>query len=262
MAGGFITLPQAIMSVVGGVPVQPAGAMTVIEKLRAAKSMIPGDIGGILGKVLSDGPGAILQNPIQGVLGTMGGQLNGITSALGGMGGASGLLSAIGGSNGLQGALSSLGGVSASLSGIASPLSGGFGLIDAIGHANITQMLGANLPAGLSLQTAMAPILMGSSLNSMSSQLSSIASSVTNGSVDMGSAASSILGMASQINGVINNSTNAFSAVQSQAVSIAQTTAAISMLSNNVGGMADIATMIIQAQHLPAIQKAITDQLS
>jgi hypothetical protein len=123
MAGGFITLPQAIMSVVGGVPVQPAGAKTIIENLRAAKSMIPGDMGGILAKVLQQGPGALLQNPIGAVLGQMQGQLGGIVGQIQGLasGNLSGLLSAVTGASGLQSALGNLSQVSSALSGLTQP---------------------------------------------------------------------------------------------------------------------------------------------
>lgn len=260
---GFITLPQAIMGVVGGVPVHPASPMTVIEKLRAAKSIIPGDIGGLLGQVLQNGPGAILQNPIGSVLGQMNGQLGGLVSQIQSIGGGNlgGLLSSITGAGGLQGVLGQLGGMSSALSGLTDAAQGGFGLIDAIGHANIAQILGSNLPANLGIDVAMGPLMMGGQLSGMVGQISGIASAVSGAGFDPTGAISQITGMTGQINGVMNASTGAFSGLQSQIMGITNTISAVSMLSTDTGGLGQIAQMIIQPQHMAEIQAAFAEQI-
>lgn len=260
---GYITLPQAIMSVVGGVPVHPASPMTVIEKLRAAKSIIPGDIGGLLGQVLQNGPGAILQNPLGSVLGQMNGQLGGLVSAINGAtsGNLGGLLSAVTGASGLQSVMGQLGGISNALSGLTDPASGAFGLIDAIGHANIAQILGSALPANLGINVAMGPLTMGSQLSSMVGQVSGITSALSKAGFDPAGAVSQINGMTSQINGVLSASTNAFSTLQSNIMGITNTISAVSMLSTNTGGLGAIAQTIIQPQHMAAIQAAFAEQV-
>jgi hypothetical protein len=92
MAGGISM--GAALGLLGGVPIQPAGGNTIIEKLRAAKSMMPGEMGGILSKVLSGGPQALLQNPIGAIQGQLQGQLGGMMGKLTGMmnGGPQGLI--------------------------------------------------------------------------------------------------------------------------------------------------------------------------
>lgn len=262
MAGGFITLPQAIMSVVGGVPVQPAGPMTIIEKLRAAKSMIPGDIGGILSQVMQNGPGALLQNPIQSVLGSLQSQVGNLASQLGGLTGASGLLSAITGTNGLNASLGQLSSVSSALSGLTQPGAGAFGLMDAIGHSNIVSMLGANLPAGLGIQQAMGPILMGPQLSGMVGQVSNIAAAVSGGTLNPAAAITQVTGMTGTINGVISAHTNAFSTVQNAVVNMAQVNGIAALIASGPPEFAPIANMLIQNQWKGVIQAALDDQIA
>jgi hypothetical protein len=257
---GYITLPQAIMSVVGGVPVQPAGAKTIIENLRAAKSMIPGDMGGILSQVMQNGPGALLQNPIGSVLGSMQSQVGNLASSLTGMSGMSGLLSAVTGAGGLQSALGNLSQVSSALSGLTQPGAGAFGLMDAIGHANIVSMLGSNLPAGLGIAQAMGPVLMGGQLSGMLSQVSNIASAVSGSSFDVNSAISQITGMTGTINGVLSAHTNAFTTVQNAVVDMAHASGIVSLIASGPAEFAPIANMLIQPQFVAQIQAAITAQ--
>jgi hypothetical protein len=258
---GFITLPQAIMSVVGGIPVQPAGPMTIIEKLRAAKSMLPGDISGILAKVLQEGPQALLQNPIASITGQLQGQLGGLVSQIQGLSGMGlgGLLSAISGTGGLQSALGNLTGVANSLSGLAG--SGPFSLIDAIGHANIVGMLGSAMPANLSIANAMGPVLMGSGLNSMLGQVQGIASAITAGTIDPVAAVAQVTGMTSTINGVLDASAYAFSTVQNAVVGIAQTAGLISLVASGPADFGQIANMLIRDEMKPAIQAAMDEQI-
>lgn len=266
---GFITLPQAIMAVTGGVPVMPAGAMTVIEKLRAAKSMLPGDMGGIMGQILQQGPGALLQNPIGSVLGQMNGQLGGIVGTIqgiaagnnGSLGNLGGILSAVTGGGGLQAALGQLGSVSSALSGLTQAAEGGFGLMDAIGHANIVQMLGEHLPAGLGIQEAMGPVLMSGQLQSMLGPLQGIAGAIGSGSVNPGSAIATIAGMTGQINGVLNAHTNAIGTVQNQVLGIAQAAGVVSLIASGPPAFAPIANMLIQDQHKAMLQAALDEQV-
>lgn len=260
MAGG-ISFGQAL-GLLGGVPVLPAGGKTIIEGLRAAKSVIPGDMGGILSKVLSQGPGAILQNPIGAVLGGLQGQLGGLASQLSGITGAEGLLSSLTGAGGLSSALSSLGGVSNLLSGLGVPGAGQFGVLDAISHMNVAGMLGSALPAGLGLNTIMGPILMGGQLSTMAGMVPNLINGVVAGTMDPSVAALQVAGMTNQITGVLNASTTAFNTMRSAAMPIAQTAGIISSIVSNGEVFGGIANMIIQDQHKAEIQAAMDKQVS
>lgn len=269
MAAGFITLPQAIMSVVGGVPVMPAGGQTIIENLRAAKSMIPGNMSGLMGQIMQNGPGALLQNPISGVLGQVQGQLGGIVGQIQqiasgdlGIGNFGGMLTALTGTGGLTQALGQLSSVSSALSGLTQPGAGGFGLMDAIGHANIVQMLGEHMPPGLGIAQAMGPVLMGGQLSSMTGQLASMAAAIGSGTIDPFSAATRIAGMTQTINGVLNDHTHAISSVQNQILGISSAAGAISLIASGPPEFAPIANMLIQDQHKATIQSAMDDQVA
>jgi hypothetical protein len=263
MAGGFITLPQALSAVVGGIPVMPAGAMTIIEKLRAAKSMLPGDISGVLGKVLQDGPGSILQNPIGAITGQLQGQLGGMMSQIQGIAGGnfSGIMGALSGTGGLQSMMGNLAGASNALSGLGGLTQGGFSLMDAIGHGNIAAVLGPAMAKTLGMNTAMGPILMGPNLQAMSSQLQGIAGGITRGSISDASGAAQIGAMTGQIRGVLNASDNAFATVQAAIVPIAQTTSLISMIASGHPEMSVIGNMLIKDIHKTTIQAALDEQI-
>lgn len=263
MAGGFLTLPMAIMNVVGGVPVMPAGVRTIVENLRCAKSMIPGDLGGLLANVLQNGPGALLQNPIGAVLGQLNGQLGGIVNQIQNIanGNFGGLLSAITGATGLQSVLGNLSQVSNALSGLSQAVEGGFGLIDAIGHANIVSMLGEALPAGLGIQEAMGPLLMGEHLAGMVSDLGGIAEGIANGTLDPLHAISQVTGMANTITNVLDIHTNAFQTIQNAVVDMAHVNGVISLITSGPAAFAPIANSIIQPQFVAQINQAITNQL-
>lgn len=260
---GFITLAQAIMGATGGVPVMPAGAMTIIEKLRAAKSMLPGDIGGVLGKVLQEGPQAILQNPIGALTGQLQGQLGGLLSQVQGIanGNFSGMIGAITGATGLQSVMGNLMGASNALSGLGGLTQGGFQLMDAIGHGNIASILGPELGQVLGINTAMGPILMGPNLQAMSSQLTSIANRVTGGALSDAAGAAQLVGMGNQINGVLAASDHAFATVQNAIVPIAQTTGLISMIATGHPEMSVIGNMLIREAHKAGIQAALDEQI-
>jgi hypothetical protein len=263
MAGGFITLPQAISAVVGGIPVQPAGPMTIIEKLRAAKSMLPGDISGILGKILQDGPQSILQNPIGALTGQLQGQLGGMVSQIQGItnGNFSGILGAITGTGGLQSAMSSLMGASNALSGLGGLTAGGFQLMDAIGHANISSILGSAMSQTLGINVAMGPILMGPNLEAMVSQLQSISAGIAGRTIADAAGAAQIGAMSGQVNSVLAASDHAFATVQAAMVPIAQTAGLVSMIASGPPEMGVIANMLIQEAHKAGIQAALDEQI-
>jgi len=260
---GFITQAQAIMNVVGGAPVMPAGAKTIIENLRAAKSMIPGEMGGIFAQILTDGPGALLQNPMAAITGQLQGQLGGLLSQVQGIanGNFDGLISAISGTTGLQGALGSLSSVTSALSGLTQPLQGAFGLMDAIGHANIVSMLGEHLPAGLGIEQALGPLLQNSALSSMSGQVASMAAAVGAGTIDPVAAALRVTGMTRSINDVLDASHNAFSTIQGAAVNIAQAAGAVSLITSGPAAFAPIAAMLIRPEFAGQISAAMAEQV-
>lgn len=260
---GFITMAQALSAVVGGVPVQPAGAMTIVEKLRAAKSMLPGNIGGILNKVLSEGPGAILQNPMAAVQGLMGGNLGQMIGTLQGVvnGNFSGVLNAVMGATGLQSVLGQFSQVTNLLSGLQMPGLGQFGLLDALGHANITQMFGSMLPAGLSIETVMGPITMAADLAGMAARIPAITQGLVNGSLSPLSAIASIERMSMELRGAMDASDFAFSTIHAQVEGIAQTAALISMVASGPAGLGEIANLVIQDVHKAEIQAAMDEQI-
>ena len=258
----FITMAQAISSVVGGVPVQPASGMTVIEKLRAAKSMIPGDMGGLLGKMLTGGPAAILQNPIGSLQGALQGKIGALAGAIsGGTPGFGGVISALTGAGGLQAAVGNLGQVSNALSGLTGAAEGGFGLLDAIGHANITSLFGSALPASLSVDKAMGPVMMGDRLAAMSAQFTVLADGLVAGTIAEDHAISQIGTMTDEINAVLGASTHALSTIQNQAVSIAQTASLISLVASGPPAMTPIANMLIKDSVKSEIQDLMDEQV-
>jgi hypothetical protein len=263
---GFITLAQAIMGATGGVPVQPAGANTIIEKLRAAKSMLPGDIGNVLGKVLNEGPGSILQNPVGALTGQLQGQVGGMLSQIQGLASGSGLnlqgmLGSITGATGLQSVLSRFQGATNALSGLGGTTAGGFSLMDAIGHANISTILGPAMTQAVGINTAMGPIMMGPNLQAISSQLTSISGGITNRTINDAAGAAQIASMTAQLTRSLDASDNAFATVQAAIVPIAQTTGLISMIASGPPEMAVIANMLIQEAHKAEIQAALDEQI-
>ncbi|TXM68199.1 hypothetical protein [Methylobacterium sp. WL120] len=260
---GFITMAQAIMGATGGVPVQPAGAKTIIEKLRAAKSMMPGDMGGMLSKIMKDGPGAILQNPMAGLQDIMGGQIGSIVGKVAGMseGGMGGLLNSLTGAGGLTQALGKFLGATNMLSGLSSPGAGQFGLMDAIGHTNVTSMLGSALPAELSINTAMAPILMDQAMSTMNARLATVERGITSGSMGEDMAIATVNGITSELTNAVDASNNAFATVQGRVVEIAQFSALVSMIASGPDELKVIANLLIQDQHKAEIQEAMDEQI-
>ncbi|WP_298962217.1 hypothetical protein [uncultured Methylobacterium sp.] len=256
MAGG-ISFGQAL-GLLGGVPVQPAGAMTIIERLRAAKSMVPGNVGGIMNMVLSQGPGSLLQNPIAAVSTVMQGQIGGMLGALGSLGDLSpqSLIQAIGGAGGLNQALGSLTGLTNSLSGLT-----GNGLMQLIGHANTLSMFGNMIPANIGLDTVIKPLLMESPLSSMVGQLQSIESRVMGGLMGEGSAIDLVGAMTGEIGAVVAGSNNALATLQNAALSIAQSAAAVSLIASGPPELAPIINMIVRDAHKGEIQSAMEEQI-
>jgi hypothetical protein len=267
MAGGFITMPQAL-SLLGNIPVLPAGAQTVIEGLRAARSMIPGDMGGLLGGLLNGGGiGSLLQNPIGSVMGQLQGQLGGMLGQLEGVlgEGAGGLSSILGGTNGLAGALGNLKGLTngmSGLSGLAGLANGQFGIMDMVGHSGLADMLGSALPAHLSLDVVTQPLRMIGDLTAMAESLPSIAESVISGGMAIPDAIGAISSMTDHVNGVVNASTHAMSTLQGHALSISGAAAAVSMIGRGPPELQDVMTSIIRPSRRAEVLQTIADQVA
>jgi hypothetical protein len=112
-------------------------------------------------------------------------------------------------------------------------------------------MLGSNLPAGLGIQEAMGPLLMGGQLQSMVGQVSSIASAITNGTIDPVAAISQVAGMTGAINGVLDTHTNAFTTIQNAVVDMAHANSIVSLITSGPSEFAPIANSLIQPQFIP-----------
>lgn len=261
MAGGISM--GAALGLLGGVPVQPAGGNTIIEKLRAAKSMMPGEMGGILSKVLSGGPQALLQNPIGAIQGQLQGQLGGMMGKLTGMmnGGPQGLIQALSGVGGYGQVLGQLGQVSNMLSGLTSPGAGQFGLINAMSHANVTGMLGEHLPPGLSVTDAMRPILIEDRLTEIHAVFDRMTDAVVEGHVSEEEATAVVLDTTAELARVMAISQNAFVTVQEATLSLAQAAAAISMIASGPPELAPIVNLLIRDEHKAEINAALEEQI-
>lgn len=255
MAGG-INFGQAL-SLLGGVPVQPAGAKTIIEKLRAAKSMIPGDMGGIMSMVMSQGPGALLKNPLGQISSLMQGQMSGMLGKLGSLeNGPAGLISAIGGAGGLTQAMGSLQGLTNSLSG----LSGG-GLMQLVGHANTLSMFGNSVPSGIGLDIVTKPLLMQPRVSQMLGVLEEIEAAIDDNDLDEVAAVAEVAAMTAEITAVVDASNNALATVQAAALTLAQSAAAISLIASGPPELAPIVNLIVRDEHKEAIQEAMDEQI-
>lgn len=261
MAGGISM--GAALGLLGGVPVQPAGAKTIIEKLRAAKSMMPGDMGGILSKVLKDGPGALLQNPIAGIQGQLQGQLSGMMGKLQGMasGGPQGLISALSGVGGFSQVLGQLGNVSNMLSGLTPAGPGQFGLINAMSHANVANMLGDHLPPGLSITDAMQPILIEDRLTEIHATFDRMIDAVVDGHIDPEEATVVVIDTTAELARIMAISQHAFTTVQDATLSLAQGAAAISMIASGPPELAPIVNLLIREEMKAEIQEAMDEQI-
>jgi hypothetical protein len=261
MAGGISM--GAALGLLGGVPVQPAGAKTIIEKLRAAKSMMPGEMGAILSKVLSGGPEALLKNPIGAIQGQLSGQLSGMVTKLTSMasGGPQALLSALTGAGGYSQVLGQLGQVSNMLSGLATPGAGQFGLINAMSHANVTSMLGEHLPVGLSVTDAMGPVLIEDRLNEIHAVFDRMIDAVVAEVIAPEEAAAVVIDTTAELARVMAISQHAFTTIQDMTLPLAQAAAAISMIASGPAELAPIVNLLIRDEHKAEIQAALDEQI-
>lgn len=263
MAGGFTTVGQ-VLGLLGGVRVMPAGAMTVIEKLRAAKSMLPGDMGDILNQVMQQGPGALLQNPMAAVTGALNGQLGGlasqVTAALGANG--AGLVSALTGASGLGQALGNLQGMTDRLSGLANVAAGQFGLTDLVSHANLASMFGNALPAGLSLDIVTQPLRMMGDISNMAAAVPAIVSGAVSGKIPILDAVAAVGSMTGQLNGVMNASQTAMSTLQAQAQTLSNAAAAVSMIASGPPQLQGVMNTLIRPSMRQAVSDVMANQLA
>ena len=128
-------------------------------------------------------------------------------------------MSALTGAGGLSSALSGLTAGASALSGATSPGDGGFGLTDLLSHAqSLTTFFGSTAPpASVSLSTVLAPLTSGSTLTSLTTQLTGLTASVVAGSTTPDAAAATIAGWTSELNGLMSNSTTAMSTLNAAA---------------------------------------------
>ncbi len=239
-------------------PVQPAGAMTIIEKLRAAKSMMPGNVGNIMSMVLQQGPGSLLQNPIGAPSTVMQGQLGGMMGALGNP--------RRHGAPGADGRAQRGRGAAAGAGLAHRPheqplgLTGG-GLMQLVGHANTLSMFGNMVPPGIGLDIVTKPLMMAGSLSGMVSGLQHIESAVIGGAMGEADAVARVTGMTAEITGVVQAAETALATVENAAINIAQSAAALSMIASGPPALAPIINMIVRDEHKAEIQEAMDEQI-
>ncbi|MEE9481858.1 hypothetical protein [Methylobacterium ajmalii] len=254
----------SLLGVIGGVPIVPASAKTIVERLRVSKSMMPGDMGQIMSQVLKNGPGALLQNPIgvitgqlQGAIGAAAGQIQGM---IGEAGQFTRLLSTLTGAGGIQAAVSRIAGAASALSGLSAP-GNGYGLNEVVGHASIVSMLGPAVPPELSMDTVLAPAGMGQELEAMLAALQAIIQDVVAGRLSEDDAVAALEAMIALIDETVDASMHAVATVQEQAVFLAAAAAAVASLGSSDPAVAAHMRAIIQPAQADAIAQLLSDQL-
>ncbi len=208
MAGGIIGL-------IGGNPLMKV-KQVIGEKLPLTKSLDGGAGLGDMVKEVMNGGGlqSIVSNPMGALTGALSGQVSGLVGQLSGVAGASGLIEKMTGAGGL---IEKLGGLTAAGDGLLS----GQGILDQIGHANVMDMFGAALPAGLGLDTVLGPLNADAMLNTISTALPSLVQQVVAGTQTVAAATAIVDGYRMDVAGTALASSFALGAVAEAAPNIA-----------------------------------------
>lgn len=249
----FVSIGKALQ-LIGGTPIKTAKKV-IAENLRVARNTsMPPELSGLLSQVLQGGPAAAgLSNPMALAQGQMSGVLQG---ALGQLQGVSGqpfgaLTSALQGN--LTGALGNLSQATNLLSGLASPGTGQFGLLDMVSHA-------ANLPSGapahMALDLVTRPLQMQAALGAMTSQVEGLVGGVIAGTMPESAAVQSVDAMAAAINGAVQASNGAMSALQGATEAMAGVQAAAEIVAGPPGPIRDVVDTIVGDAQRTQIKQA------
>jgi len=210
-----IELPT-VLKLLNGNPLMKV-RQVIGEHLPLTKSLDGGaGLDGLMGKMMGGGLGAVITNPtaaltgqLQGVIGGAAGQ---ITGALG-EGGA-----------GLVAALTGTGGLGAAVTGLASAGNGllsANGILAVVGHAGITDMAGAALPAHLGIGTVLGPLTADATLADIARWVPTMVAGVTAGTLPVDSAIAQVATHTATLNGITNASTTALTTVEAMAPNLA-----------------------------------------
>lgn len=201
MAGG-IALPQALQ-LISGVPLAKVGSVFA-EKLSITKRLDGAAPAALMKSVITDGNlSSVMQNPMSALTGAIQGQMGGLVSQLQGIAGAFGLVSALTGSGGLSAALTSLQGAGNNLAGLSNGAAGFFSML---GHDQTAQMAGAAMPPQFATSVMTGPLTAGSLLGSINTVLPQVVSQVVSGAMAPSSATAWVQSQTDSLNGIVSNS--------------------------------------------------------
>lgn len=270
---GFTTVPN-VLGIIGGSPILKAGR-TIIENLKAAKSVDGGDLGGLLSKVLQNGIGAVLKNPLANIAAlvnstaaqaitklesfwspdtTTGSGDSGTTTVPDPDRAA--FTAAIGN---LTSAVTSITGAAAVLSGVNA--GDGLGFLNVLSHSGTTSMLGSNLPGGLGLPVVLGPLNADTTLATVQADIDGIPDALIAGDITLQQALDIINGHAAGLNQTKALSDAAQAAVQNMSLAFAMVSAAGACIHSTDPNILAILPKIIQPDALIAMQQAAADMV-
>ncbi|MBX9934562.1 MAG: hypothetical protein K2Y56_24105 [Methylobacterium sp.] len=253
-------LGQAL-KLIGGAPHMKVGSV-IAEKFPITKMMSGGPLGGTLAKVLQDGPGAIMQNPLGAVSGQLQGAITGAVGQLSGVSGATGLVTALTGSGGLSQAIGSLSQSAGLLSGSAMPGAGQFGLLDAITHTSITDMLGDQVPASLGLDRVLGPLHAGGTVGAIASALPTVIQGVVGGQITADAAIGWVTAAAASLKAVTDASATALQTAQDAAVTLVTVSSAAAATASTVPEIQAILPLILKPGVQDTMQAAVATHVA
>lgn len=249
------------LKLIGGAPHMKVGSV-IAEKFPITKMMSGGPLGGMMSKVLKDGPGAIMQNPLGGVGAQLQGAITGAVGQLSGVSGAAGLVTALTGSGGLSQAIGGLSQSAGLLSGAAMPGAGQFGLLDAITHTSITDMLGDAVPATLGLDRVLGPLHASGAVTAVTAALPGVIQGVVGGQMTVAAATAWVTGQAASLKSVTDASTAALQTAQDAAVTLVTVSSAAAATASTVPEIQAILPLILQPGVQAAMQAAVATHIA
>lgn len=249
---GLVT--SIVLRLIGGHPLSIA--LVTAQRFPLVKSLVGfASLGSVLPSIANGGIGAILKNPIAAITGNLQGavgQALGAVSSLSdqglGLGGITGAL------NTLNGALNDLSHVTDLMSGIAKVTEDGeFGLADVLSHASAIAGLGGVLPAGLGLDSVLAPLKLGSQLAGFASDLPGIVDRLTDGSLSPADALEIIARMAATVGNAMGVSRVALDAGRTIADAAGTVSLVASALQDAPADLTDVLRTIVRPDALAAM---------
>lgn len=238
----------AVLGLMGGAPTVKAGTV-IIEKLKAAKVMEPGDLGDIMKTAMQGGLGSILQNPMQ-LLGSLAKQK---TNQAQNSVSQSRFPQTAGALSGLGAAVDAVVDAAADVVGVGKDPAG---LLSTVAAAQVLDSVGKTDDA-FSLGALLSPAFADSQLATVADGVVPIAMSVSAGAISDGRGAQEIAALNALLADVFVRYQAARAAADEHAVRIASVAAAASLLSAGGPEWQAVMQKALLPGPLAAIQAAI-----